>query len=285
MSLSTIRPFPEVHGHRGCRGLRPENTLSAFREAVRLGVDAVELDVVISADRQVVVSHEPWMSAAICRLPSGGPIGPDEACQHNLFQLPYARIREYDCGRTRHPNFVEQLPAAAVKPLLREVVENLENLTRQLGRPPVKYSVEIKSEPAHDHHFQPPPAELLALVLAELRTLATLDRTTLLCFDKRVLQLAHQTVPDLPLCLLIEDEISLSEHLSALGFRPAVVGPDFRLLAPSWAAELRARHIRLVPWTVNEPADLRAVLALHPWGITTDYPNRLLTLRQQFCAD
>ncbi|OWP63461.1 glycerophosphodiester phosphodiesterase [Hymenobacter amundsenii] len=282
MFLPTIQPFPEVHGHRGCRGLRPENTLPAFREALRLGVDAVELDVVISADRQVVVSHEPWMSAAICRLPDGAPIAPAEAPQHNLYQLPYARIREYDCGRTRHPSFPQQQPTPAVKPLLREVVADLENLTRQLGRPPVKYSVEIKSEPAHDYLFQPPPAELLALVLAELRALQIMDRTTLLCFDKRVLQLAHQTAPDLPLCLLIEDEIPLAQHLAALGFRPAVVGPDFRLLTPAWAAELRAQAIRLVPWTVNEPADLRAVLAMHPWGITTDYPDRLLALRSAF---
>lgn len=279
MLLPASGRCPEVHGHRGCRGLRPENTLPAFREALRLGVDAVELDVVISADRQVVVSHEPWMSAAICRLPSGAPIGSAEARQHNLYQLPYARIREYDCGLTRHPNFPEQQPAPAVKPLLREVVADLENLTQQLGRAPVKYSVEIKSEPAHESLFQPPPAELLALVLAELQALQILPRITLLCFDKRVLQLARRAAPTLSLCLLIEDELPLAEHLAVLGFAPSVVGPDFRLLTPKLAAELAAQHIRLVPWTVNEPADMRAVLALNPWGITTDYPERLLALR------
>ncbi|NVO83614.1 glycerophosphodiester phosphodiesterase [Hymenobacter sp. P5252] len=271
--------FPEVHGHRGCRGLRPENTLPAFREALRLGVDAVELDVVISADRQVIVSHEPWMSAAICRLPSGQPIAPSEARQHNLYQLPYARIRQYDCGLTRHPSFPEQQSEPAFKPLLREVVADLENLSRQLGRGPVKYSVEIKSEPAHDGLFQPPPAELLALVLAELQALQIMHRTTLLCFDKRILQLAHHAVPALPLCLLIEDALLLAEHLAVLGFTPTVVGPDFRLLTPALAAELAGQCIHLVPWTVNEPADLRAVLALNPWGITTDYPDRLLALR------
>ncbi|MBT2556904.1 glycerophosphodiester phosphodiesterase [Hymenobacter sp. ISL-91] len=279
MLLPSSGHFPEVHGHRGCRGLRPENTLPAFREALRLGVDAVELDVVVSADRQVVVSHEPWMSAAICRLPSGEPIVPAEAHQHNLYQMPYARIREYDCGLTRHPGFPEQQPTQAAKPLLREVVADLENLARQLGRGPVKYSVEIKSEPAHDGLFQPPPAQLLALVLAELQMLQIMPRTTLLCFDKRILQLARAAVPTLPLCLLIEDALPLAEHLAALGFTPAVVGPDFRLLTPTLAAELTGRQIRLVPWTVNEPTDLRTVLALNPWGITTDYPDRLLALR------
>ncbi|SEU02086.1 glycerophosphodiester phosphodiesterase family protein [Hymenobacter actinosclerus] len=279
MLLPAFGCFPEVHGHRGCRGLRPENTLPAFREALRLGVDAIELDVVVSADRQVVVSHEPWMSASICRLPSGAPIPPAEARQHNLYQLPYGRIRAYDCGLTRHPAFPEQQPWPASKPLLREVVADLENLTRQLGRAPVKYSIEIKSEPAHDGLYQPPPAELLALVLAELQALQIVPRTTLLCFDKRILQLARRAAPTLPLCLLIEDERPLSEHLAMLGFAPAVVGPDFRLLTPALAAQLAGQHIRLVPWTVNEPADLRAVLALRPWGITTDYPDRLLALR------
>lgn len=273
--------FPEVHGHRGCRGLLPENTLPAFRRAVELGVDVVELDVVISADRQVVVSHEPWMSAAICRRPDGTALQPAEQRHHNLYTLPYARIREYDCGQTRHPNFSEQQPQAAVKPLLREVVAELDALAYALGRAPVRFSVEIKSSPATEPEFQPMPADFLHLVLAELRATQCISRTTLLCFDKRVLQLARRQVPELPLCLLVEDALSLDAHLQELGFRPAVFGPDFRLLTPGLVAQLHQLEIGLVPWTVNEPADLLRVLQYQPRGITTDYPNRLLALRPQ----
>ncbi len=279
MSSSVSPAFPEVHGHRGCRGLLPENTLPAFREALRLGVDVVELDVVISADHQVVVSHEPWMSAAICRAPTGAAIPVAEQQQHNLYHLPYARIRQYDCGLTRHPGFPEQQPVPAYKPLLREVVVELEILARQLGRPPVRYSIEVKSGVGEEPRFQPPAAVFLELVLAELRALEILPRTTLLSFDKRVLQLARPLLPSLPLCLLIEDTLPVAEHLLVLGFRPEVLGPDFHLLTPTLVANLREQHIKLVPWTVNEVADMWRVLALAPWGITTDYPDRLLGLR------
>ncbi|RSK46681.1 glycerophosphodiester phosphodiesterase family protein [Hymenobacter perfusus] len=277
--MHTKLPFPQIHGHRGCRGLLPENTLPAFRRAVEIGVEVIELDVVISADQQVVVSHEPWMSATICRQPDGRPILPAEQGQHNLYSMSYADIRTYDCGLTQHPGFPLQQPQPAVKPLLREVVAELDKLAWSLGQPAVRYSVEIKSSPAYEPGFQPSPARFLELVLAELQATGILARTTLLCFDKRVLQLAHVQCPELPLCLLVEDAQPLELHLAGLGFRPHVYGPDFRLLTPDVAASLRGLGIGLVPWTVNEPADLQRVLRLHPTGITTDYPDRLLALR------
>jgi len=280
--MHTKLPFPQIHGHRGCRGLQPENTLPAFRRAVELGVEVVELDVVISADRQVVVSHEPWMSAAICRQPDGRAILPTEQPRHNLYALPYARIREYDCGLTRHPNFPHQESQPAVKPLLREVILELDTLAHSLGQPPVRYSVEVKSSPATEPYYQPAPARFLQLVLAELHATHCLERTTLLCFDKRVLQLAHQQLPWLPLCLLVEDQQPLTWHLQELGFRPTVYGPDFHLLTPAVVAELHRLQIGLVPWTVNEPTDLRRILQYKPQGITTDYPDRLLALRDGY---
>ncbi|GGG40184.1 hypothetical protein GCM10011378_15580 [Hymenobacter glacieicola] len=237
------------------------------------------MDVVISADNQVVVSHEPWMSAAICRTPVGQPILSEQQKQHNLYQLPYTAIRQYDCGLTRHPYYPEQVPEPASKPLLREVVEALDKLAYQLGRWPVRFSIELKSTPEDDGLYHPAPSRFLELVLLELHALSLLARTTLLCFDKRVLQAARQVVPGVPLCLLVEDEKSLSTHLAELGFMPSVYGPNFHLLTPQLVAELRQLHIELVPWTVNEPTDLRSILAYQPTGITTDYPDRLLALR------
>jgi glycerophosphoryl diester phosphodiesterase len=276
--MSTI-PFSAVHGHRGCRGLRPENSLPAFRHALKLGVDVLELDVVISADQQVVVSHEPWFSAAICRTPNGLPITPEVAPQHNLYQLPYAAIRQYDCGLTRHPGFPEQQPEPAYKPLLREVLLEAERYAQELRRPPVQYSIEVKSTPADDGVFHPAPARFLALVLAEISAAQVGERTTLLCFDKRVLQVARQQAPELPLCLLVEDERTAQEHLQELGFLPAVYGMHYPLLTTGLADFLREQRVAFVPWTVNHPDDMRRILALHPAGITTDYPDRLLALR------
>jgi glycerophosphoryl diester phosphodiesterase len=273
------KSFPAIHGHRGCRGLRPENTLPAFRHALALGVDVLELDVVISADRQVVVSHEPWFSAAICRTPQGQRIEAATERQHNLYELPYAVIRQYDCGLSRHPAFPEQQPEPAYKPLLREVLQEAESYAQQLGRQPVHYSIELKSWPAGDGLFHPAPADFLMLVLAEISVAQVGERTTLLCFDKRVLQVARQQAPELPLCLLVEDELPAQEHLQELGFLPTVYGMYHPLLTPGLADFLREQGVGFVPWTVNESEDIQRILELQPAGITTDYPDRLLALR------
>ena len=276
--LKTFPARPEVHGHRGCRGLYPENTLPGFLHAVRLGVDVLELDIVLSADGQVVVSHEPWMNAAVCLDPQGLRIPAALQQQHNLYRLPYASIRHYDCGQLRHPDFPDQLLLPAVKPLLREVVEAVDALALQLGRTPVRFSVEVKSEPAGDGLFHPAPAAYVEVVLAELRTLELLSRCTLLCFDVRILQECRRQLPALALCLLVEDETPFDEHIQALGFRPEVYGPRYDLVTPELMAETSRQGIRVVPWTANNPSVMQGLCALGVTGITTDYPNRLLAL-------
>ena len=274
---STASTRPEVHGHRGCRGLRPENTLPAFLHALTLGVDVIELDVVVSADNQVVVSHEPWLNSLICLGPTGHAIAPAEARQHNLYRMSYATIRRCDSGQLRHPNFPEQVPEPAHKPLLSEVLVALEAAAVCLGRAPLGYSIEIKSSPEGDHLFHPAPSEFLELVLAEITSAQVLPRTTLLCFDPRILRLAHQLRPDLATCLLVEDGLPWTTSIRKLGFLPTTFGPDFTSVTVAAVHALRTEFpsLRLVPWTVNHRNDMQRLLTLGVDGMTTDYPDRL----------
>jgi len=270
----------EVHGHRGCRGLRPENTLPAFLYALSLGVEALELDVVISADEQVVVAHEPWLAAHLGPGPDGLPIPPEQARAHRLFELPYAVVRQCPVGDWPLPGFPEQQPALTYRPLLSEVFRATEAAARAQGRPPVSYSVEVKSTTAGDGCWHPAPARFVALVLAELSAAGVLNRTTLLSFDARILREARLVCPALRLCLLAETTVPLAHQIQALGFVPDVLGPAFGLLSAPRVAELASVFpaLRLVPWTVNELSDLRRVLSWGVAGITTDYPDRLLPL-------
>lgn len=271
----------EVHGHRGCRGLRPENTLPGFLHALALGVDVLEMDVVISADRQVVVSHDPWLAACLCRDAAGRRIAPARERQHNLYRMPYATVRQCDCGSWAAPGFPTQQPVSAAKPLLREVLAATEAAPRPPGGPPPRYSVEIKCSPDGDNLYHPAPAPFLALVLAELTAAAVLARTTLLCFDPRVLRLARaQAVPGLAVCLLSEDGRPWPAAVAGLGFQPDVFGPNYQTATPTAVAELRRLYpgTGLVPWTVNVPGDMQRLLSLGVDGITTDYPDRLVAI-------
>jgi len=269
----------EIHGHRGARGLRPENTIPAFRLALELGVDALEMDVVLSGDGQVVVSHEPWFSAVLCRDPSGQPVRPYR--RGNLYRMTYEEIAQFDCGSRRHPRFPYQRPMPAVKPLLREVLATSEAYVQVLRRPPVYYSIEIKSRPEWEGRYHPDPETFVMQVMTVVSEAGVAGRTLLLSFDYRVLQAAQRRFPEQQLMLLVEDRKPLAEHLAALGFVPAVYGPYYRLVDELLVAAVRAQGMRLIPWTVNRTRDMQRLLALGVDGLITDYPDRALQLLQE----
>lgn len=270
--------WPDIQGHRGARGLRPENTWPAFARAIELGVTALEMDVVIAGDGEVVVSHEPWFSATLCREPSGRPVRPFR--RYNLYQMTYAEIARFDCGSRRHPRFPHQEPVPAPKPRLRDVLHQAEAYAASLKRPPLRYSIEIKSRPDWEGRYHPDPETFVRQVQAVVAACGVTARTTLLSFDVRVLQVAQRLFPDLAVSLLVErrDQRSLEAQLERLGFVPEVYGPHFRLVTASLVAAVHAHGMRLIPWTVNRVADMQRLLRLGVDGLITDYPDRALAL-------
>lgn len=268
---------PAIHGHRGCRGLFPENTIPAFLHALTLGVDVLEMDVVISADKQVVVAHEPWLAAHLGLSPQGLPINPDLERAYNFYQLPYASIRQCEVGKLPYSLFPAQQFVPTYRPLLSEVLQAVENACQQLGRRPVGYSIEIKSDPATDKTYHPAPDEFVELV-ATVIPLVLRPRVTLLSFDYRILQVSRRLLPTLAVCLLMETPFQVSTLFQELGFVPEVFGPDYHLITPAYLQELEIAFpkLRIVCWTVNSPTAIRE---LNKWGmaaITTDYPDRCL---------
>ena len=279
-SVPTPPARPEVHGHRGCRGLLPENTIPAFLHALQLGVDVLELDVVISQDQQVVVSHEPWLAAHLGPGPAGEIIDPRHERTYNLYQMPYATIRRCVVGEWPNPAFPRQQLLASYRPLLREVLATIEATCLSAGRPPVGYSVELKSSPVGDDLYHPQPLRFVELVLAELAAAGVLARTTLLSFDQRILRAARQLLPAQPVCLLSEEPTPADLLFEQLSFVPDTFGPDFRLLSTGIVHRLATRYpyLRVVPWTVNALPDLHQAITWRVAGITTDYPDVLRTL-------
>lgn len=277
-------PSFDLQGHRGARGLLPENTLLGFLHALELGVTTLELDTVVSADGEVVVSHEPWMSAEICSHPDGVPVTAAEQLDVNLFRMPYAEIAAYDCGRRGHWRFPRQVAVPARKPLLREVFALAEAYTAARRLPPVHYNVETKSRPDWDGERTPPPEVFVEALWREVEAAGVAERFTLQSFDVRTLQVARARGLPIRLALLVEpgprgveappDPLAqLEAGLEALGFVPDVYSPYYELVTPEVVARCRALGMTVVPWTVNDPDEMRRLIGLGVDGLITDYPD------------
>ena len=270
----------DLQGHRGARGARPENTWPAFRHALRAGVVTLELDVVVSADSQLVVSHEPWMNPRICRLPSGGAIPPGEGEQYNLFEMDYARIARFNCGSQPHPRFPEQQPVAAPKPLLADVLVEADALAAALGRPLPFYNIETKMQAGRDGRFHPEPEAFTRLLMGAVADAGVTARTTIQSFDERTLRAARAAGFGGRLSLLVGRERPgrLPAHVEALGFTPDLYSPHHQLVDEAMMAQAAAYGIAVVPWTVNDPDQMRRLKRLGVAGLITDYPRRGLFL-------
>ena len=268
----------DIQGHRGYRGLYPENTIPAFEAALKLGVTTLEMDVVVSGDNKVLVSHEPFMSHEICLDPSGKEITEANEKQHNIFKMTFDQISKYDCGTKVHPRFPHQQKMKISKPLLADVFQFAEEFAVRTGRPLPFYNIEIKSTVEWEHEFHPHHTVYADLLVKEIHAAKVSERTTIQSFDVRPLQYLKQQAVPVKLALLVENTQGAVENISELGFLPEYYSPDFHLLTAAEVTWLHGKNIRILPWTVNESHDMTTLLNLGVDGIITDYPEKLIAL-------
>ncbi len=263
----------DVQGHRGCRGLMPENTVEAFKKAIELGVHTIELDVAISKDNIVVVSHEPFMSRTICLDVNGFEIPEDYDKKYNLYQMTFDSIKQFDCGTKFHPRFAKQQKLKAYKPSLDEVIKASKKLN-----PKIKFNIEIKSNPSFDGIFTPNPKDFVALVLRVINDNQVFKTTNIQSFDLRILEETKKQSPKMKVALLIGGNEDIWEKLTSMSYLPEIVSPDYKLLDAKTVRNLQVENFKVIPWTVNSVEDLKTLINLNVDGIITDYPDRLLNL-------
>ncbi|MEM9834730.1 MAG: glycerophosphodiester phosphodiesterase, partial [Bacteroidota bacterium] len=278
VQVATAQSALDIQGHRGCRGLLPENTIPAFIKAVELGVTTLELDIVVSQDQQLVVSHEPFLSHTICKTPDGEPISEAEEKNYNLYQMSYQEISQCDCGSQPHPQFPEQENFVVHKPLLGEVIDTVEKFIEDRNLSPVSYNIETKSDPTGDNIFHPEPDGFVDLLLSVTLEKGVEDRVTIQSFDVRTLQQVRRKDPNLGLALLVENRDSAEKNLEDLGFTPEIYSPHFQLVDKALISFAQQKGMRVIPWTVNNSKDIQQMIDLKVDGIISDYPNRVIEL-------
>ncbi len=273
----TIEKF-DIQGHRGARGLLPENTIPAFLKALELGVDTLELDTIVSRDGKLVVSHEPFFSSEISLDKTGAPIPPEKQKEYNIFKMDYAEIKLYDVGSLGNRRFPEQQKLKTYKPLLSEVFKETQKYIRANKIKPVMYNIETKSTAAGDNVFNPPPAVFARLLYDEIIKNKMQKFVTIQSFDVRTLQEFKKFKVKMPLVLLVENKDVIEKNIEKLGFQPDVYSPNYLLVDEVTVKYCRKKKIKIIPWTVNEITDLERMKKFNLDGIITDYPNRAIKI-------
>lgn len=286
-----------LHGHRGARGMLPENTLIGFRHCFDIGLQVVEVDIMVTADGVPVLTHNPRLMAAATRGPDGKWLQQDSAL---VARMPLAELQRFDVGGLR-----DATPYAARYPdqaFLSDVkIPTLAQLSDMMQAPDYAdtwLNIEIKSDPAQPE-CTPPLAELIASVLAVIRTANLTKRVLLQSFDWRVLGEIARQAPDLPRSYLTYaprteptmqvnvtegspwmDGVSLAAFSGSiprivLHLGGVVWSPFHQDITAETLAEARALGLVVNAWTVNERADIDRMIDLGVDGIITDYPSRV----------
>lgn len=264
----------DLQGHRGTRGLYPENTIPAFLAALDIGVKTLELDVVSDAEGNVIVSHEPWMSATICSHPDGRPVSKEEQRSLNIFEMTYEEVASFDCGLRGHEGFPDQTAVAATKPKLVDVIDVVNAYAAEHGIPAPILNVEIKSNEDHDGVYNLAPAEFARLVYDVLVEKNMLDMSTIQSFDSRVLEAMHEIDPEVRTGWLVGNEDGFAVNMARLSFLPNIYTPNHKYVDTELVASVHDAGMLLVPWTVNDTERMRELIELGVDGIITDYPDR-----------
>jgi glycerophosphoryl diester phosphodiesterase len=292
----------DLQGHRGARGLAPENTLAAFALALSIGVDTLETDIAITRDGQLVISHDPALNPDITRGPDGqflvarGPL---------IWHTDFAELQRYDVGRLKPGSryagqFPDQVPAdGSHLPRL----DDLFALVKRSGNTRVRFALETKLTPTAPADTPAPEPFARALVKA-VRDAGMAQRTTIQSFDWRTLQVVQREAPEIGTAYLTAQQRWLDNVLAGeaaaspwtAGFRYADHGSIPKLIKAAggriWschhadldAAKVKEAHalgLQVLAWTVNEPAQISAVMDLGVDGIITDRPDRVRTEMQR----
>jgi glycerophosphoryl diester phosphodiesterase len=289
----------DLQGHRGARGLAPENTLAGFRKALGIGVSTLETDLALTRDGVLVLSHEPRVAAALTRGPDGSWFAADGP---PFIELDVAELRGYDVGRLNPASkygaqWPEQRPVDGERIPTLAALFALARDARSPGGRPVRFNIETKITP----HAEVPTADsarFAQAVVDAVRAANMADRVTVQSFDWRTLFEVRARAPEIAtVCLTIDSSGMNTVQVDATGaspwhagLKPSDYGDSLARLAkaaecsvwsPFWrnvtaesVAEAHALGLKVVPWTVNDPEEMSRLVALGVDGLITDYPDR-----------
>lgn len=272
MSVFAQQKF-DVQGHRGARGIMPENTIPGMIKALDLGATTLQMEIVISKDKQAVVSQEPYFNHEFSLTPNGKTISLAEEKKYNIFKMDYAEVKKFDVGSKVHARFPGQQKFKAYKPLLEELIDSVETYVKKNKLAKPNYNIETKLIRNGDGEFQPSPQDFVEVIMAIVKKKKLEKRVIIQSFDRRSLQYLHQKYPKIKISLAIDEKEDFENNVAHLGFKPTIYSPYVVLVGKNLVDKCHAAGVKIIPWTVNSIKEIEYLMGLGVDGIITDYPN------------
>ncbi len=276
----------DVQAHRGGMGLYPEESLEAMLNSVDLGVNTLEMDLCVTADQHVILSHDRYFHHRYATRPDGTPVMKEDEKVY-LYMLPYSEIQKWDVGQKPNPDWPEKKCIPVCKPLAADVIDAVEAYTKEKGLAPMHYNIEIKSDPDFEDGIEgqhwPEYHEFADLCMKMLEERNLGDRLIIQCFDERVLNYIHKAYPGHILAYLVEGwETDYDEYMSKLDFMPEWLSPEHDNVNQELMDRAHADGMKVVTWTVDEKDEMRRLIGLGVEAIISNYPDRLLEVVKEY---
>ena len=275
--------YVDVQAHRGGAGLMPENTLEAMKNALDMGVNTLELDLQISADGQVVVSHDAYFHSRYATRPDGTQVMKEDPKEY-IFTMPYSEVVKYDVGSRKSEVWPDKACFPAVKPLASDLIDFVENYTKEKGLSPVRYNIEIKSKAGNGESIWWPKYEDFVrecCLLLHSKHLG--DRLVVQSFDVRALKYMNERYPEFILSYLVDaKEPDFDKYMAKLDFTPQWLSPHFSITDEALVQKCHEKGMKIVPWTVDNPEDIKRMIDLKVDAIISNYPDRVIMQTRGF---
>jgi len=252
-----------VHGHRGARAVRPENTLPAFEYAIQIGVDVLELDVAVTKDNVLVVSHDPQMNADYCTPPAGW------TGTNVIREMTLEQLKQWDCGSKVNPKFPRQVAVPGTR------VPTLDEVYALAGRGKFEFNVETKIFAKYPQ-LTPEPEEFARLMVEAIRRHKLEKRVMVQSFDFRTLKAVKAIAPEIRLSALFEPMGMRDVVKATVETGARICSPHLFLVNRGMVERAHAAGLQVVPWTANEPGEWKKLVEAGVDAIISDDPAALL---------
>lgn len=266
-------PF-DKQAHRGGRGIMPENTIVSAKTAIDYNC-TMEIDLQMSKDKKIVVSHDAYFSNKFCLTPEGDTMTVKDGYGRLIYNMSYDSVKKYDVGLKPHPGFPQQKKMPAVKPLLSVLIDSAEAYAKTINHVN-HYNIELKTSPKYDGKHYSSLKEYVDSCMAIIIRKEIASRTMIQSFDVRALRMINEQWPSVETSFLVwgeNEEMSVEDYIDSLGFKPDIFSPNYHWCTAEGIEGFHAKGIRVIPWTPNTVKEMQKLKDMGVDGEITDYPN------------